>query len=74
VEGVPLTGDEIRTYLLEVGEELPDTSPQYDIVIVGGSLLALLDFRETTNDVDSIDRIPDPLCQPLARQIALSIH
>jgi hypothetical protein len=66
VEGVPLTGDDIRTYLLEVGEEVPDTSPQYDIVIVGGALLALLDFRETTNDVDSIDRIPDELATAAA--------
>ena len=51
-----LTPDRIRAYLIEVAELLPDGSPQC-IVVVGGSLLALLGFREATNDVDSIRRM-----------------
>lgn len=51
-----LTPDRIRAYLIEVAELLPDGSPQC-IVVVGGSLLALLGFREATNDVDSITRL-----------------
>ncbi len=50
-----LTPDRIRAYLIEVAELLPDDAPQC-IVVVGGALLALLGFREATNDVDSIKR------------------
>jgi hypothetical protein len=51
-----LTAERIRAYLIEVAELLPDGGPQC-IVVVGGSLLALLGFREATNDVDSIKRL-----------------
>jgi hypothetical protein len=63
-----LTPDRIRAYLIEVAELLPDGSPQC-IVVVGGSLLALLGFREATNDVDvdSIKRIGESLRDAVAQ-------
>lgn len=50
------TRDTIRAYLVEVADLLPNDAPQC-IVVVGGSLLALLGFREATNDIDSIKRL-----------------
>jgi hypothetical protein len=61
-----LTPDRIRAYLLEVAELLPDGNPQC-IVVVGGSLLALLGFREATNDVDSITRLGKSLRTAVAQ-------
>jgi hypothetical protein len=61
-----LTPDRIRAYLIEVAELLPDGSPQC-IVVVGGSLLALLGFREATNDVDSIKRLGTSLKDAVAQ-------
>jgi hypothetical protein len=42
--------------LIEVAELLPEDNPQC-IVVVGGSLLAILGFREATTDVDSVTRL-----------------
>ena len=61
-----LTPDRIRAYLIEVAELLSDGSPQ-TIVVVGGSLLALLGFREATNDVDSIKRLGTSLKDAVAQ-------
>jgi Nucleotidyltransferase of unknown function (DUF6036) len=55
-----LTAELIRTYLLEVAELLPDGDPQC-IVVVGGSLLAVLGLREATTDVDTITRLESSL-------------
>ncbi len=60
-----LTPDRIRAYLTEVADLLPDDAPQC-IVVVGGSLLALLGFREATNDVDSIKRLGASLKEAIA--------
>ncbi|HEY7947042.1 MAG TPA: DUF6036 family nucleotidyltransferase [Acidimicrobiales bacterium] len=51
-----LTAEKIRAYLVEVADLLPHGSPQC-IIVVGGSLLALLGFREATNDIDSIRKL-----------------
>jgi Nucleotidyltransferase of unknown function (DUF6036) len=61
-----LTAERIRAYLIEVAELLPDGGPQC-IVVVGGSLLALLGFREATSDVDSIKRIGKSLEDAVAQ-------
>jgi hypothetical protein len=61
-----LTPGRIRTYLFEVADLLPDGAPQC-IVVVGGSLLALLGFREATNDVDSIKRLGSSLKEAVAQ-------
>lgn len=62
---VPLGGDQIRAYLLEVAELLPVGAPQC-IVVVGGSLLALLGFRKATSDVDSVTRLEATLRSAVA--------
>jgi len=56
----PLTGDRIRAYLIETADLLPKGEPQ-SIVVVGGSLLALLGLREATSDVDSLTHIGEAL-------------
>jgi hypothetical protein len=60
-----LTAGRIRTYLSEVADLLPDDSAQC-IVVVGGSLLALLGFREGTDDVDSVKRLTVSLQEAVA--------
>jgi hypothetical protein len=60
-----LNADRIRLYLLEVAELLSDDGAQR-IVVVGGSLLALLGYREATNDVDSVRRIGSSLQNAVA--------
>jgi hypothetical protein len=52
-----LSGDEIRVLLLEVADLVPETESPCTIIVVGGSLLALLGYRDTTDDVDSIRRL-----------------
>jgi hypothetical protein len=56
-----LDGDAIASYLKEVAEAIPRTSDQYEIVVVGGSLLALLGYRESTRDIDSVTRLEQVL-------------
>jgi hypothetical protein len=63
-----LTGSQIRDYLLEVADLLPSAGPQC-IVVVGGSLLAVLGFREATTDVDSITPLP-PSLQAAVAEVA----
>ncbi len=62
----PLDASDIRDYLVEVAQVLPDDCPQQVIVIVGGSLLAWLGLRETTADVDSVKRIESALREAVA--------
>ncbi len=57
----PLTGADIRAYLSEVAQALPDFGPQHNVILVGGSLLAWMDIRESTRDVDSIVRLEEEL-------------
>lgn len=52
-----LDAKRIREYLIEVADELALEGPPHDIVIVGGSLLALHGLRESTLDVDTITRL-----------------
>lgn len=47
--------------LFEVAEALPDTCDQYLVITVGGTLLAMLGYREATRDVDSVERLDDTL-------------
>ena len=54
---VPLTGDEIRSYLHEVAEALGPDGPSHTLVLVGGSLLALVGLRASTVDVDTIGEV-----------------
>ncbi len=56
----PLGVSEIRAYLLEVAEALPLTSPQHELVMVGGSLLAWHGMRFSTRDVDTVTRMDSP--------------
>ncbi len=57
----PLGVSEIRAYLLEVAEALPLTSPQHELVMVGGSLLAWHGMRFSTRDVDTVTRMDDEM-------------
>lgn len=50
---VPLSGSQIRQYLLEVADALP-ASDRQEILLAGGSLLAMHNLRETTVDADSL--------------------
>lgn len=53
-----LHAETIRAYLTEVAGELIDRQPQ-TLIVVGGALLALLDLRGATRDVDTVDRLDD---------------
>jgi len=56
-----LDGTLIRQFLVEVAELLDAAGPKVEIVVVGGSLMALHDVREATRDVDSIRALSEPL-------------
>lgn len=62
----PLDATAIRHYLAEVGRELGLEGPAHTLVLVGGSLLAIHGLRETTADVDSIQRLRDELRSAVA--------
>jgi hypothetical protein len=53
----PLDGEAIRRLLAEVAERLTPGRHQHVVVIVGGSLLAWYGLRNTTIDVDSVERL-----------------
>jgi len=57
----PLGGDEIRSYLLEVADELAEAAATHTVILVGGALLALRGLRDATADVDSITSFNDEL-------------
>jgi hypothetical protein len=49
-----LDGDAVKSLLLEVAEVLRERNQCSSIVIAGGSLLAWLDLRDSTRDIDSV--------------------
>ena len=49
--------EEIRSLLIEVGDELGGEGPAISIVIVGGTLMAMHGLRDRTIDVDTISEI-----------------
>jgi hypothetical protein len=57
----PLDRAQIVALLQEVAVELGDDGARHVVIIVGGSLLAWHDLRESTVDVDTIRRIDDEL-------------
>lgn len=61
----PLTAADIRRYLEEVDAELPDGA-RHTLLLVGGALLALHGLRDSTFDVDSIQRIEATLRSAVA--------
>lgn len=56
-----LDGETLLAYVREVAAELPDDGQQRRIVVVGGALLAWLGLRESTRDVDSVERLDEVL-------------
>jgi len=62
----PLDGKEIKAFITEVADALPDTGPRHTVIVVGGALLAWSDLRDSTRDVDSVLRLEDELCQAVA--------
>ncbi len=56
-----LGGDDIRRLISEVADELRGAPGQRTIVMVGGSLLACLGLRDSTEDVDSVRQFDDTL-------------
>jgi hypothetical protein len=57
----PLDKAAILDYLGELADELAPGPQQRVIIVVGGSLLALHDLRQSTRDVDSVARLDDEL-------------
>lgn len=47
-----LDRDDIVRFLREVADELPERSYE-EVVVVGGSMLAFMDLRDATRDVDT---------------------
>ncbi len=62
----PLGRDQILDLLAEVAAELRVEGPRHEIVVVGGSLLALHGLRKTTHDVDSVRRLDPELRDAVA--------
>jgi hypothetical protein len=69
VSDQPLGRDDIRSLLLEVSDELSNSTGRR-IVVVGGALLALHGLREATRDVDSTTAIDEELRVAVARVAA----
>lgn len=65
----PLTGPRILALVAEVADELPEGQPRRSILIVGGSLLAWHNLRDSTADVDSLLRL-DPELREAVRRVA----
>lgn len=61
VPDIPLSADQILLYLGEVAQALPPAGPRHQIVVVGGSLLALYGLRQSTLDVDTVQRMEQEL-------------
>lgn len=57
----PLNGQQIKSFLLEVADELPLGGSQHTVIIVGGALLAWNGLRDSTRDVDSLLRMDHDL-------------
>jgi len=52
--------------LTEVADRLGPEGPEHVVIVVGGSLLALRDPRQTTVDVDSVRRLDSELMTAVA--------
>ena len=50
----PLDGAAIRALVSEVADRLAPEGRQHVLILVGGSLLAWHDLRDSTQDVDSL--------------------
>lgn len=57
----PLDGATLLRYVEEVADELPDAGSRRRLVVVGGALLAWVDLRDATHDVDSAEPLDDVL-------------
>jgi hypothetical protein len=57
----PLTGEQMAALVAEVADALPPGEPRHMIIVAGGSLLAWQGLRETTMDVDSVQRLSTAL-------------
>ncbi len=67
---LPLTRDDIETGLLNVAERLhEDGRTPEEIIVVGGSFMALHDLRDSTADVDSVSQLDDRV-RAAVRQVA----
>jgi len=62
----PLGRDQIVALVEEVAAELAPVGSQHVVIVVGGSLLAWHDLRDTTVDVDSIRRMDQELTSAVA--------
>ncbi|MDQ3611254.1 MAG: DUF6036 family nucleotidyltransferase [Actinomycetota bacterium] len=62
----PLDGQRIVQYLNEVADRLGPDGPEHTVIVVGGSLLALRDLRQTTVDIDSVRRLDAELMTAVA--------
>lgn len=62
----PLDGAAILQHLAELADELGPAGEPHVVVLVGGSLLALHDLRDTTVDVDSLLRLDPELRDAVA--------
>jgi hypothetical protein len=66
VSDQPLGRAQIIALVQEVATELTPEGPQHVVVVVGGSLLAWHDLRESTVDVDSIRHLDAELVAAVA--------
>jgi hypothetical protein len=57
----PLTGEQIAALVAEVADELPPGECRHTIIVAGGALLAWHGLRDTTVDVDSVERLEPEL-------------
>lgn len=65
----PLDKGAILDHLHELARELGPGTQQHEIIVVGGSLLALHDLRLSTRDIDSVARL-DPELKEAADRVA----
>ena len=61
-----LDRDTIVECLGELGDLLGDDGAEHVVVLVGGALMALRGLRESTRDVDTIERVEDELERAVA--------
>jgi hypothetical protein len=66
----PLTGEQIAALVAEVADALPTDGHRQTVIIAGGSLLAWRGLRETTVDVDSVQRLSTALRTAVAEVAA----
>jgi hypothetical protein len=65
----PLTGEHIAALVAEVADALPPGDSRHTVIVAGGSLLAWRGLRETTVDVDSVQRL-SPELQTAVAEVA----